>query len=42
MRNSKSEGPTDIREGTPITRKNLLQVSANGNEPSVVKVRWQG
>uniref|UniRef100_A0A1I8BY60 FYVE-type domain-containing protein n=1 Tax=Meloidogyne hapla TaxID=6305 RepID=A0A1I8BY60_MELHA len=37
LRKSKSEGPINIREGTPITRKNLLQVSASGNDPNVVK-----
>ncbi|CAK5084160.1 unnamed protein product [Meloidogyne enterolobii] len=37
LRNSRSEGPLNIREGTPITRKNLLQVPASGNVSDVVK-----
>ncbi|CAK5124562.1 unnamed protein product [Meloidogyne enterolobii] len=37
LRNSRSEGPLNIREGTPITRKNLLQVPASGNMSDVVK-----
>uniref|UniRef100_A0A914NAX8 PH domain-containing protein n=1 Tax=Meloidogyne incognita TaxID=6306 RepID=A0A914NAX8_MELIC len=37
LRNSRSEGPLNVREGTPITRKNLLQVPASGNVSDVVK-----